>query len=63
MKSALLGSYEVNVSRDEWGVEPFTVRVTAYIRWACGKEDKKVQTLLLENRELDLEGVVFDWGA
>lgn len=63
VRRALPGSYRVTVERAEDGdIEPFTIRATAYIRWASGKEEKKVQTLVMEGQKLELDDVVFDWG-
>ncbi len=62
MRRALPGAYKVSLIRWENELEPITVRVDFYIRWASGKEQKRTRTVLMEGRKLDLGELVFDWG-
>ncbi|MFK5923711.1 MAG: VIT domain-containing protein [Verrucomicrobiota bacterium] len=62
MRRALPGAYKVSLIRWENELEPITVRVDFYIRWASDKEQKRTRTVLMEGRKLDLGELVFDWG-
>lgn len=62
VRRALPGPYKVSLMHWEADFSPLTIHVRYYIRWASGKQEKRTRTMLMEERRLQLDDVIFGWG-
>lgn len=61
VRRALPGTYQPSLVRWAESSEALTVHLAAYIRWADGREEKRIETWLMDTNELSLPGVEFGW--